>query len=248
LIAQNKARRGKLELNTGIIATVVGAVVSPVATALVTTAGIALQRRRSDRDLEARRLRLIEAARNQIQAVEPVWNSTEKNNASTPDDTRERAYTIIISALDSILRAQALSQPQHHQRRSILSDLLLFRHFQTRAARILRALYYMSFAWTTFFFYSALEGVFDRTVDVSTKIVAIGFLGVVALVPVLVFRSAAVSHEHRYENDHPPAALSQDGWDNGPPPGPQYPFPRAPIQPTFISPTLARSSTPTPTA
>ena len=106
--------------------TVLAAHVAPVVTGIVTTSGIAIQRRWSDRDLEARRLKLIEVARNQIQAVEPLWNSPER--AGTPDDTRDRAYTIIISALDSLLRAQVIdeSKEEHHDR-SILSDLLLYR-------------------------------------------------------------------------------------------------------------------------
>jgi hypothetical protein len=131
------------------------AVLGPLVTGLVTAAGIALERRRNERDLEALRLRLVEMARNQIAAVQPLWSSMENNEVSTPADTRERAYTIIISALDAILRAQAMSQPEDHLQRqvakaeeqnrgSILSDLLLRRHFQTRGARVLRVLYYLT--------------------------------------------------------------------------------------------------------
>jgi len=49
------------------------ALLGPLVTGLVTAGGIALERRRSERDLEARRLKLVEMARNQIAAVQPLW-------------------------------------------------------------------------------------------------------------------------------------------------------------------------------
>lgn len=113
---------------TGILIAAI-ALLGPVVTALVTAGGIALERRRSDRDLEARRLRLVEVARNQIAAVQPLSSWVEINGVSIPAEARERVHTIIISALDSILCAQALSLGEEQHRSSILSDLLLRRPF-----------------------------------------------------------------------------------------------------------------------
>jgi hypothetical protein len=206
-------------LNASIAAPVLAAILAPIVTGTVTVLGIAIQRRWSDRDLEARRLKIIEAARNQIQAVEPLWNSTAR--AGTPDDTRDRAYTIIISALDSLLRAQALteSKEEEHHDRSILSDLLLFRHFHTKGARILRAFYYFSLVWLSFWIWVAVIVALDNTLDSAGKIFGALFSLSLGAAPVVVIRSWALRHER----GHAPAAPSRDVRDTPPPPGPQYP-------------------------
>lgn len=196
------------------------AILAPIVTGTFTVLGIAIQRRWSDRDLEARRLKLIEVARSQIQAVEPLWNSPER--AGTPDDTRDRAYTIIISALDSLLRAQALtdSVEEHHQDRGILSDLLLRRRFVTKGARVLRLIYYFWFIQLSFAILVAISLVGDKTTgDVPTKIFSALFALGGAMVPVVVIRSWAIAHERR----HAPAAPRAGGRDTPPPPGPRYP-------------------------
>jgi hypothetical protein len=172
-------------------------------TGTVTTLGIAIQRRWSDRDLEARRLKLIEVARNQIQAVEPLWNSPAR--AGTPDDTRDRVYTIISSALDSLLRAEALTaEEEHHDDRSILSDLLLFRRFDTKGARRLRVFYYFSLFWLTFNIWVCVQLAFEQH-DAAERISGAGFALVVGVAPVVVVRSWAL----RYERRHAPAAPIQ---------------------------------------
>ena len=49
----------------------------------VVPAGIALERRRTEHDLEVRRLRLVELARNQIEAVQPLLNSPSADGVLT---------------------------------------------------------------------------------------------------------------------------------------------------------------------
>lgn len=225
-------------MNANIAAPVLAAILAPIVTGIVTTLGIAIQRRWSDRDLEARRLKLIEVARNQIQAVEPLWNSPER--AGTPDDTRDRAYTIIISALDSLLRAQVMtdSKEEHHDR-SILSDLLLFRHFDTKGARLLRTLYYYSLLQLSFFVYAAALLAVDKTTDIPARIIGALFMFAFAAAPVAGIRSWALRHERR----HAPAAPSRDAPDTPPPPGPQYPIERPPYsQPPYHQPLYSEQS------
>jgi hypothetical protein len=191
-------------------------------TGTVTATVIVIQRRWSDRDLEARRLKLIEAARSQIQAVEPLWNSPER--AGTPDVTRERAYTIIISALDSLLRAQALTDAEEHRHdRSFLRDLLLLRHFDTLGARMLRVIYYFWFLQLSFFVVILIGGVAgEKTADIPAVIAgSFVFIGTMA-VPSLIFRSWALAHERRHA-PAPPSPYVPDP-DTPAPPGPQYPI------------------------
>jgi hypothetical protein len=177
-------------------APVFAAILAPIVTATVTTLGIAIQRRRSDRDLEARRLKLIEVARSQIQAVEPLLNSPA--GAGTPDDTHDRVHTIITSALDSLLRAEALTaEEDHDDDRSILGDLLLFRHFDTRGARWLRVVYYFSLIWLTFNIWVCVQLAFEEH-DAAERISGAGFALVVGVAPLVVIRSWALRHERRH--------------------------------------------------
>lgn len=220
------------------IAPVLAAVLAPIVTGIVTALGIAVQRRWSDRDLEARRLKLIEVARNQIQAVEPLWNSTER--AGTPDDTRDRAYAIIVSALDSLLRAQALtdSAEEHHDR-GVLSDLLLLRRVSTKGARMLRAFYYFSFLWLSFFIYVAMIMTVDKTEAAATRIFGALFVFSIGAAPVAGIRSWALGYERR----HAPAAPSREGRDTPPTPSPQYPIQGLPYsQPPYNQPLYSEQS------
>jgi len=143
-----------------------------------------------------------------------LWNSPER--AGTPDDTRDRAYTIIISALDSLVRAQVMtdSKEEHHDR-SILSDLLLFRHFDTKGARILRLLYYYSLVWLSFWIWVAVMVALDNTQDSTSRIFGALFSLSLGAAPVVVIRSWALRHERR----HAPAAPSRDATDTPPPLG-----------------------------
>jgi hypothetical protein len=177
-------------------APVFAAILAPIVTATVTTLGIAIQRRRSDRDLEARRLKLIEVARSQIQAVEPLLNSPAR--AGTPDDTRDRVHMIVTSALDALLRAEALTVTEERDDdRSILRDLLLFRHFDTRGARALRVLYHFSLFWLTVNIWVAAVMTLNHGYGAGERVMAAVLGLVIGVAPLAVIRSWALRHERR---------------------------------------------------
>jgi hypothetical protein len=139
---------------------------------------------------------LMFSSRDQIQAVEPLLNSPA--GAGTPDDTHDRVHTIITSALDSLLRAEALTaEEDHDDDRSILGDLLLFRHFDTRGARWLRVVYYFSLIWLTFNIWVCVQLAFEEH-DAAERISGAGFALVVGVAPLVVIRSWALRHERRH--------------------------------------------------
>lgn len=188
-------------------------VLSPLITGLVTAAGIALERRRTDHDLEVRRLRLVELARNQIAAVEPLLNPAGADEAGVGADSRERAYSIVVSALDMILRAQALTQQEDHlrqraakvvERRSggILSELLLRRRLHSSWARLLRIVYYLAFTWGGLGF-AVVVGVAmsasDPEIDAATVAGTAVFFFFTGLIPVLILRRMVLGCERRYD-------------------------------------------------
>lgn len=188
------------------------AVLSPLITGLVTAAGIALERRRTEHDLEVRRLRLVELARNQIAAVEPLLNSAGADEAGVGADSRERAYSIVVSALDTILRAQALTQQEDHlqraakvvERRSggILSELLLRRRLHSPGARVLRVVYYLAFTLGGLglaLFGASLITLPGPDSDASMVIgSALSFI-FTGLIPVLILRWMVLGCERRYD-------------------------------------------------
>ena len=163
--------------------------------------------------------KLIEVARSQIQAVEPLWNSPER--AGTPDDTRDRAYTIIISALDSLLRAQALtdsveetSSRQRHSQRSIAASTLCY-----KGARVLRLIYYFWFIQLSFAILVAISLVGDKTAKCPHQ----DFLCIVC-----IGRGDGPSCRNQIMGNRPRApsracCAEAGGRDTPPPPGPRYP-------------------------
>ncbi|BBZ35937.1 hypothetical protein [Mycolicibacterium confluentis] len=185
---------------------VVKALSVPIVTGLVTAGGIALERIRSERDLEVRRGRIVEMAHNQIAAVQPLLENL------SGDPARERAYAIITAALDSIARAQALSQqPEEqleksalkaidHARRSVLDEVLLRRHLRSRAARVLRVLYYVVFAWAclcVFTFFGSFTAINDADGGVGVVIGVGAMTLVLGLVPMMLLRSMVLARERR---------------------------------------------------
>ncbi|OBF26749.1 hypothetical protein A5727_26740 [Mycobacterium sp. ACS4331] len=178
----------------------------PIVTGLVTAGGIALERMRNERDLEVRRGRIVEMAHNQIAAVQPLLEPLGG------DQARDRAYAIISSALDSIARAQALSQqPEEqlekralkavdHARRSVLDEVLLRRHLRSRAARVLRVLYYVVFAWTclcVFTFFGSFTAIDDPDGGIGVVIGVGAMTLVLGLVPMMAMRSIVLGRERR---------------------------------------------------
>jgi hypothetical protein len=104
------------------------------------------------------------------------------------------------------------SKEEHHDR-SILSDLLLFRHFDAKGARILRLLYYFSLLLLSFFVYGVALLAVDKTTDIPARIIGALFVFAFAAAPVAGFRFWALRHERR----HAPAAPSRDAPDTPPP-------------------------------
>ena len=171
-----------------------------------------MERRRTDHDLEVRRLRLVELARNQIAAVEPLLNPAGADAAGVGADSRERAYSIVVSALDTILRAQALTQQEDHlrqraakvvERRSggILSEVLLRRRLHSPWARLLRFVYYLAFTWGGLGF-AVVVGLAmntsDPAIDAATVAgTAVSFI-LTGVVPLLILRKMVLGCERRY--------------------------------------------------
>ncbi len=212
------------------------AVLGPLVTGLVTAAGIALERRRTEHDLEVRRLRLVELARNQIEAVQPLLNSPSADGVGT--DSRERANSIVVSALDSLLHAQALTrQEETLQQRaakvverhsgSVTSELLLRRPLRSPGARILRVIYYLAFTWGglgLLFFGASVFTLPGAGTDAASVVgFAVSFV-LTGLLPVLLLRKAVLGCERRYSerkstrHEVPP-----------PPPPPPAPYPYHPM-------------------
>lgn len=185
---------------------VITALTVPVVTGLVTAGGIALERIRSERDLEVRRGKIVDMAHNQIAAVQPLLDNL------SGDQARERAYAIITAALDSIARAQALSQQPEEQlekravraveqaRRSVADEVFLRRRLQSRAARALRVLYYMVFAWTglgVVTFFGSLTAIDDADGGIGV-VIGVGAMALFfGVVPMMLLRWMVFAQERR---------------------------------------------------
>jgi hypothetical protein len=211
-------------MNPGIVVALI-ALLSPLVTGSVTAVSIAVERRRTEHDLEVRRQRLVDMARNQIAAVQPLLTPADDHGVEVEEDSRDRAHAIVASALDLILRAQALAQLDDHlQQRaanamersnSLLGELFLRRALHSPGARFLRFVYYVVFGWGGLGLIGLCTVVFDRSGrDTVTSVVpSIVFAFILTgVIPVWILRSMVLSCERRY------LRRKRDREDAAPPP------------------------------
>ncbi|NKY30003.1 DUF2975 domain-containing protein [Nocardia gamkensis] len=193
----------------------------PITAGLVAAIGISEQRRAA-RDLEARRNKLVSSAHDQLAAVQ-IWESIKGANGSDSPEFSKKAESIISTALESLLQAQSMHQPQMVRERNKVGDMWLIGSIESTGGRVLRNLYYIAFAWTISLFALGVlaagmppyEDVLGILLSFLVIIVATG------LVPALVLRWAALS----YDRHRKPASSNRSGERGGQPRTPMQPPP-----------------------
>jgi hypothetical protein len=193
----------------------------PITAGLVAAIGISEQRRAA-RDLEARRNKLVSSAHDQLAAVQ-IWESIKGANGSDSPEFSKKAESIISTALESLLQAQSMHQPQMVRQRNKVSEIWLIGSIDTAGGRMLRGLYYIAFAWMiSVFALGVIAAGFPPYENVLGTLLGVLVIGIVTgLVPAFFFRWAALS----YDRHRKLASSNRSGERGGRPRTPMQPPP-----------------------